>query len=166
MRETIEEIRQYDPAMAERPRILVVNKLDVTGVRQRREEMAQALEDAGLPVYFISAATGEGVSELLGKVLETLAPLRRPAAVPPTPSPVRVRQRHEKEAAAVERDGRVLVVHHPTAERIVARVDVDDYRVRVQLVREFGRLGVTRALERAGVKRGDIVRIAGKEMEW
>jgi len=66
----------------------------------------------------------------------------------------------------VERDGEIFVVHSAQAERLAARVDLEDYRVRVQLLRELTRLGVVKALERAGVKHGDFIRLGGMELEW
>jgi GTP-binding protein len=67
------ELRLYDPALAERPQILVLNKLDLPDVRGQREELARAFAARGITLHAISAATGEGIGELLEVVWRTLA---------------------------------------------------------------------------------------------
>lgn len=157
-----EEVRQYKPAMAERPQLIAVNKVDITEVRERVGEVRASLERVGRPVFFISAATGEGVHELLGTLLHMLesAPRPRREGIVASPRrPVRDRVRVER------RDGQ-FIVESARAMRIVERVDMDDYRVRLQLLREFRRLGVARALEAAGIKQGDVIRVGDKELRW
>lgn len=59
-----EELRRFDPALAERPQIRVVNKIDLLtpeDLAVRRE----AAEAAGQKVFFMSALTGEGVEAVL-----------------------------------------------------------------------------------------------------
>jgi len=164
---TMEELWLYRADMAERPQIVAVTKLDVTEVREKEPKLQEELQGLGCPVFFISAATGEGVPELLGKTLETLRglPLRE-ARRAPEEVPV-IRPKGEvAEKPRVERDGEIFVVHSARAERLAARVDLEDYRVRVQLLRELTKLGVVKALERAGVKRGDFIRLGELELEW
>jgi GTP-binding protein len=164
---TMEELRLYEAGMAERPQIVAVTKLDVTEVREKQPLLQEELQGRGCPVFFISAATGEAVAELLGKALETLRSLppretESGREQVPVLSPVAT----AVEKPRVERDGEVFVVHSPRAERLAARVDLEDYRVRVQLLRELTKLGVVKALERAGVKRGDFIRLGELELEW
>ncbi|UJX42593.1 GTPase ObgE [Desulfovibrio sp. JY] len=59
-----EELRRFDPALAERPQIRVVNKIDLLTPEDLavRREAAHA---AGQKVFFMSALTGEGVEAVL-----------------------------------------------------------------------------------------------------
>jgi Obg family GTPase CgtA-like protein len=68
--------------------------------------------------------------------------------------------------ANVYKEGDTFIVVTPELERIVARVDMTSPEVRWQLQRQLVRLGVTKALERAGVNPGDKVRCGGAEWEW
>ena len=54
----------------------------------------------------------------------------------------------------------------PGLERLVTRTDVTGTAVQWQLRRQFARLGVSKALEKAGVKAGDKVRCGDLEWEW
>ena len=54
----------------------------------------------------------------------------------------------------------------PELERIIAGSDLSNPQVRGQLRGQFDRLGVSKALEKAGVKPGDKVRCGELEWEW
>jgi GTP-binding protein len=185
-----QELAQWSPALAAKPQIVAVNKLDVTEVRQRRPALERELRRAAAelapgvpgwdtPVHFISAATGEGVDALMTRIfqaLEALPPPLEEAPVEPRPEPVAAGARAggyrsaraalRRPSGAVEVVNGVYVVHSTELERLVALADMDDPRVVVQVWREMTRRGLARQLEEAGVQAGDTVRIGPAEMEW
>jgi Obg family GTPase CgtA-like protein len=69
-------------------------------------------------------------------------------------------------APRVHKEGDTFVVAAPELERIIAGTDVVSPQVRRELGRHLVRLGVSRALARAGVKPGDRVRCGNFEWEW
>ena len=74
VRAIIEELRRFDPALAERERWLVLNKMDLLAEdeRERRaQELIDALHWTG-PVYRISAISGEGCKQLIGDLMNRL----------------------------------------------------------------------------------------------
>lgn len=164
--ETVAEVKHYSQEMAERPQLVAVNKIDMPEVEAKVPWLREELKGVGHPVFFVSAATGQGVPELVGKADEVLkeipqAEVKRGGREPPVLRPRVISERPEVES----REGD-FVVHFSPAERLVARVDLADYRVRVQLIGELRRLGVTRALQVAGVRHGDTVRFGDVELEW
>ena len=66
----------------------------------------------------------------------------------------------------VHRVGDGFVLSVPELERIVAGAGVSDYEVRWQLKKQLARLGVNKALEKAGVKPGDKIHCGNLEWEW
>ena len=73
-RAIIEELRQFDPALAERERWLVLNKMDLLPEEEREQhaqEFIDALQWTG-PVYRISAISGEGCKKLMGDLMNRL----------------------------------------------------------------------------------------------
>jgi GTP-binding protein len=83
------ELAFFDPALAERPQIVVLNKIDLPDVRRRRKQLAAPFARRGIPLLGMSAVTGEGVNELLEAVWKLLARNRdarveRGHADPPT----------------------------------------------------------------------------------
>ena len=70
-------------ALASRPELLVVTKMDVTGA----EEAARRIgESVGREPLAISAVTGKGLPSLLARITEMLADLSEAVEIPPAPS--------------------------------------------------------------------------------
>jgi len=70
-----EELERYDPKLAERPQIRVVNKVDTLTPERIEELKARALTD-GLDVRFISAKEGQGLEELVEAMWALTAKLK------------------------------------------------------------------------------------------
>lgn len=68
-----EELFLYNASLKEKPQIIAVNKIDIPSVRERLIEIGKALAGIEAPLYFISAATGEGVPDLIGKAAAMLS---------------------------------------------------------------------------------------------
>ena len=71
-----EELSHAEISMAEKPRILVANKMDLPEARENLETLRQQLEERGKDVLAISTATGEGLSELVGRIAAELRRLK------------------------------------------------------------------------------------------
>jgi GTP-binding protein len=63
------ELAQYSPTLAERPELLVVTKMDVTGAREVRQRIERELSR---DVLGISAVTGQGIPQLIHRIVEWL----------------------------------------------------------------------------------------------
>jgi GTP-binding protein len=70
------ELERYSPALAARPELLVVTKIDLTGAGDARRNLERAL---GGEVMAISAVTGQGIPALIHRIADVLA--EPPAAV-------------------------------------------------------------------------------------
>lgn len=71
------ELALFDPRLAQRPQVVAGNKIDLTGARKCLAGVRRRLAERGIEVYGISAATGEGVAELVGHLGEIVGRLRR-----------------------------------------------------------------------------------------
>ena len=81
------ELEKYSPALAARPEILVVTKLDLTGAEESRVRIASELCRDVLP---LSAVTGKGLPELIRRIGEVLAGMT-PVAEPTPRTPPHAR---------------------------------------------------------------------------
>ncbi|HEY3357780.1 MAG TPA: GTPase ObgE [Polyangia bacterium] len=70
----VAELTKYDPALAARPQVVALNKIDLTDTRELWPEVEAAFAARGIPLHAISAATGEGLPGLLEAVWRHLAP--------------------------------------------------------------------------------------------
>ena len=74
------ELELADPQLAAKPQIVAANKLDLAEARERFPEVQAALAAQGHTVLGISAATGEGLTELVHAIARALAELRKRTA--------------------------------------------------------------------------------------
>jgi len=70
------ELARYSPKLAERPELLVATKMDITGAEDARQRLEAEL---GREAPSISAVTGRGIPQLLHRIAESLAELRKSA---------------------------------------------------------------------------------------
>ena len=160
-----EEMRLYDEHLQDKPEMVVVNKIDTPQVQADRTEIGKMLRERGIHAQFISAVTEEGIGDVLDKVVEMLITL--PVATDTNVKAIPIlKPRAETRGVSVYKHQGAFVVKSARAERIVRRVDLDDWGVQAQLWGEFERIGVARALDRAGAKAGDTVKIGDTELEW
>lgn len=159
------ELELFEPALARKPQIVAVNKMDVTEVRERWPELRTRLEAEGLEPMAISAATGEGTRELLRRVavlIETLPPEALVEEVP-------VLRPHERpvEAFHIARDpDGAFRVEGERIERAAVMTPWGNEEAVDRFQRILRATGVWEALEEAGVAAGDTVRIGKVELEW
>ncbi|HEY2917272.1 MAG TPA: GTPase ObgE [Candidatus Limnocylindrales bacterium] len=162
-----DELAAHDPALLEKPRLAVFNKLDLEPARDAWPVFRAARAAEGLPVVGIAAATGEGIDDLIAE-LGRLLPSADELAAPPEPAGVVV-HRIEPEDDTVhvtrEADG-AFRVHAARLERIAARIDFTNEESVQRFQRTLERLGADAELRRAGVGDGDLVRIGSHELEW
>ncbi len=158
------ELFLYDSELAEKQQVVAVNKIDLPEVRERLDDMRDEFASAGVNPFLISAADGEGVAELMAETMNML----KGASEAGRKAPRKVfRPQPKGERVQVHKDEEdTFIVVAPELERIVARVDISIPGVRGELNRQISRLGVRRALEKAGVKPGDRVRCGDLEWEW
>jgi GTP-binding protein len=144
----LDELSRYRPELLDRPRLTVGTKADVATLPWEGMRM--------------SAVTGDGVRQVVGRLFEVV----REARSRPAPDEGFVVLRPEPEGISVERVDGGFVVHGRAAERVVALNDVTNLDALSYLHERLRHLGVIRALERAGARDGDDVRIGDHVFEF
>ncbi|MGY1740043.1 MULTISPECIES: GTPase ObgE [unclassified Blastococcus] len=143
-----------------RLRIAVLNKIDVPDARELVDLVRATLEERGLQVFPVSAATGEGLPEL-GYALAAAVEQHRASL--PAPEPVRVTiapRAVDDSGFTVERDDEDgFVVRGVKPERWVRQTDFTNDEAVGFLADRLNRLGVEDALAEAGAVEGDAVTI-------
>jgi GTP-binding protein len=152
--------------LADRPRLVVLNKIDVPDGRDLADIVRPDLEARGLRVFEVSAATHEGLKELtyaLGEVVREY----RAAAPPAQATRIVIRPTAVDDSGftiTVEDD--VYVVHGPRPERWVRQTNFDNDEAVGFLADRLARLGVEEALANEGAEPGVTVRIGEREFDW
>ncbi|MEA2576066.1 MAG: GTPase [Chloroflexia bacterium] len=172
------ELEQYDPDLAERPQIVAINKTDIPEVQERLPQLMSQFKDMGYDAYPISAATGQGVQDLLRAVAAKLKELPKPEWAEEEAAEGEEGEEEEKVVrpqyrAAESRQfevmpdgkGRYRVAGH-RIERLITSTDMSNPFSLERLQRELAKMGVSEALSAAGVEPGDTVTIGRVELEW
>jgi len=141
----LRELERYCPELLERPRVVVGSKADV------------APADAGGPALRISGVTGAGTVELVGRLAGLVTAARAAEASPGSMVVVHRPASDDIEVARAD-DGSFVVLGRP-ALRAVALSDLTDDGAVDYVQHRLRRLGVERALVRAGVRDGDVVHL-------
>lgn len=150
------ELAQYSERLARRKQVVVANKMDLPEAEENFAKLKAYVEERGYEIMRASAATGEGLKELMWKALAMLDQYEP--------------EEDEEDLARfdeVDPDSFEIVAGNDTdyevrgknIERLVAMTNFDNEEAlyRFQLI--WKRLAIDAALKEKGVKEGDTVRI-------
>ena len=165
-----EELAAHNPALLEKTTLVVLNKIDRPGVRERLEELRTGFSALGLKSLACSAhggALGEGITDLRNELAELL-PDAETLALPTEPAGVVV---HRIDPIAVSgfevsRDGESYRVRGKAIERLVHQTDFARDESAQRFHHELKRQGIESALRKAGCRAGDTVVIGELSLEW
>jgi GTP-binding protein len=159
------ELSLFDDALSTKPQIVVLNKLDLPEAQAIWPRVRDELTRLGYEALAISAATGQNVRAVVYRAAQILDSL------PPEPPAVAERPVFQLEDDPLAFTVTVLGegefrVSGKRIERAVAMTywDYDQAVARFQRILET--MGITAALEQAGIKPGDTVYIGDMELEW
>lgn len=165
------ELREYEERLAKRPQVLVFNKMDIPEAQERWPGFKAQAEAKGYPVFAISAAAHQGTNELMAFAANRLQEIRREEeeraaseVVPGGEGPV-LRPMPD-DAFTVSKEDGVFIVRGRRAERAVNMTNMGNEEAMDRLQITLAKMGVTAALEEAGVKVGDRVRFGKVELIW
>ena len=157
------ELEKFNPELAKRPQIVALNKAD-SSIEEMIDEFNEFAEENGFKTYLISAATGEGVKELINAVAAELAKLP-PIVRYETEEPVREEITSKQEFKIHIEDG-IYVVEAPWLMHALGFVDLDDYESLQYFQRVLRLSGIIDELERMGINEGDTVSILDIEFDY
>lgn len=158
------ELMQFREDVADKPQIVAVNKIDLPDAAGRTGELSELLRARNIEPFFISAATGQGVGELLERVAERLSRLME--EVQPVSGPPVVRPRPLSQRFSVSVSDDVYRVSGERVEAFAEMMPLEQEEGRAEFWRRLARWGVVAALRRAGIRPGAKVRLGRAEVEW
>jgi GTP-binding protein len=173
------ELTLHAEELRDRPRIIVGNKLDVEGAKERSAELKTYVQAQDLPYFAISTLTGEGIEPLLRFIAERVHELRLEAAA----EEAALRKGNEFEARFVHRErrsqqiakapfsvenlgGGIFRVSGERVERMVIQTEWDNEEAILWLQGRLAKLGLEDELITAGARDGDTIRILDREFDF
>jgi GTP-binding protein len=157
------ELELFSPTLAARPQVVALNKMDLPQAAELWPSVQSAMRERHLPVYAISAATGQGTVELLRAVRRVL---QATPAEPTVAVPAQVFRPNEEEDFEIVKDGDSFRVRGKRIERVTVMTDWTNDEAVARFQRIIKAMGIQDALQEAGVRLGDTVLIGDHELEW
>ena len=155
-----EELRLWNPALSLRPTLYVISKLDLPDAKATFDLLKETIPG----LRGISAATNEGVRDLLFAAFQTIAATPMPDVVAPD-APRFVLTPQEAFIINVDPDG-TYVVSGDRIERLAAMTDFDTDEGLAHFEQVLTKMGVDKALQERGAHEGDTVRISEFEFDY
>ncbi|MGN1092166.1 MAG: GTPase ObgE [Monoglobaceae bacterium] len=159
------ELKMYSEKLAQKPQVVVANKADIPQFEENFDAFKTELENRGYKVFKISAATKQGVREVLNYTLEMLSELPEEEIDESEFIDIDMLKSKEEEMKVEVVDG-IFYVTGERVRRIAGSTNFDDYESMQYFQRALIKCGAIKMLENAGVKEGDTVDIYGFEFDF
>ena len=160
-----EELKNYSEKLASKKQIVVANKMDSLSDNSLLEELENVCKDKNLKLFKISAATNQGLDELIEYLANELKNI-------PKEDIVTIDDTYEQDEILEQewnvekiKDDYYLVTGAPI-ERLMSKVNVFDIESRQYMQRVLNNMGVMEKLKELGLKDGDVIDILVYQMEY
>ncbi len=156
----IQELKNYNPILASRPKVVVFNKIDILTPEQLKA--VKKLKLPGQKIHFISATTHDNLNDLLDDIVELLT------KIPHEDSRTVVGKVFTLDDLPYARfevfqESDHYLVKGPKQERIAIKTDFENPQAVGRFLKVFKRMGVMAELKKIGAMPGNKVRVANKE---
>ncbi|MCL1882486.1 MAG: GTPase ObgE [Defluviitaleaceae bacterium] len=160
------ELAAFNPILLERPQIIAANKADLQPDETHIEELKTFAAKKGWKVYLISAATNQGITELMRGIAEMLDKAPESADFEPDYETFFEPER-EEEFITVEKvkDG-LFRVEGPGIERLLGYTNMADERGFAFFQRYMRERGIIERLEELGIQENDTVQLYELEFDY
>ena len=157
------ELKKYSPALARRPQMIALSKMDAVTDSSEVVAFRQRLVKLRRRTFPISAVTGEGVQDLLWATQRTLVRRREKAAAEPLPALKVYRGPTTADPFTIEPVEGGFRVSGDQLQRLLAMTDMTNPEGLAHFQRMLDRWGLNDALARHGARGGETVRISDVE---
>ena len=158
-----QELALYDTKLEERPQLVVFNKMDLPDAIAWEPLIEEEVSKQGFPFCSISAATGQGVRQMLYRVKQMLDETPEPE---PVDEMIVITPDEDDEAFWLEPTDDGWRVHGKRIERIAAMTYFEFEATALRFQRILESMGISEALLEAGIEPGDTVHINDEALEW
>ncbi len=156
------ELKTFNKKLFEKPRIIAVNKADLPGAEKVFKTLSKKFKKH--KVFLISAATGQGVKDVLDEVVKILSatPVEQVNVEEEKP----VIHKVEPIFTITRDENDVIHITGKKVEEFIAMTNFTQPEAVTRLKGIFKKIGLEKALLKQGVQDGDLLVVGGKEFEW
>jgi len=151
-----EELSLYDPRLAELPQVIAGNKMDLPTAKSGLQKLQHHLEP-DRKIIPVSAATGEGLTQLLYSAFQLLEDTMISEDGQEIEPQKEVLEYRYDPGTIITKDGTRYILTGRAVRRIVVMTDMENDQAVMILHNKLKQMGIIRALTNAGAKDGDTV---------
>ena len=160
------ELKTYNPYLAERRQIVVANKMDVVYDTSMSDSFVAEMKNRGYEVFEISAAANKGVKELMMYVSSILADIPIPVLYDEEEAETTVISFKDDMPFTITNEDGIYVVEGSWVKRMIGSTNFEDSESLQYFQNALRKKGVIKALEKAGINEGDLVRMYDIEFDY
>ena len=161
-----DELKKYNEALLDRPMVIACNKMDIPEAQQNFEKIKETYEKKGIKVFPISAATNNGLDDLLGAVADILKDYPESIVFEEDFDPY-VEKQMDTEPFTIEIvDDNYYVVEGVGVEKMMGYTNIDTEKGFAFFQKYLRDKGIIDALEQKGIQEGDTVKIYDLEFDY
>lgn len=160
------ELANYDMSLEERPQIVAANKIDIIQDKKLYKDFLDEMKKRGIEVFEMSAATNNGVKELMQKTYEELKKLPPITVFEPEMDIEEEYEDKDGKGYEIKRDNEAYVITGSWIEAVGGSVNFSDNESLQYFQRALLNRGVIEDLINMGIKEGQTVRIGDLEFDF
>ena len=159
------ELEKYSKKLATRKQIIVANKIDSMQDETLYNELEKVAKENNMKIFKVSAATGQGMKELMIEVSKILKTLPKEELIEEKEAK-KVYKLEDEEPFTITKEDGMYVVDGPAIRELMRKVNMEDNESLYYFQKNLDILGVNQKLKEAGVKDGDTVKVYDYILEW
>lgn len=163
------ELKLYSKNLAKKPQIIVINKIDlypkeehIKILKEKWEKFPPKIKQKPL---LISAVSGEGLEELLNKIIESLEKIPQ-EIMHKKVIPVLRPQDKLLENFKIEKKDNIFIIKGKVIEKIASTIDASNPQSLAYFRQIAERAGLFEKLKRKRIKEGDVVIVGRLKLIW
>lgn len=165
------ELEAYNPEIARRPQVIAANKVDALygDMEEAIEAVRREFEPKGIPVYPISAVSGQGLKELLYYVNEMLSKVSDEVTVFEQeyfPESAGLNAADEAFTVVYDNENDEYVIEGPKIEKMLGYTNLESEKGFTFFQNFLKETGILEQLESLGIEDGDTVRMYGLSFDY
>lgn len=158
------ELVKYSKNLANKPQVIVANKMDIPSFYENFERFKNQMEEEGYTVFAISAATRKGIDDVINYTSRMLAQL--PEEEEDDYDYLDLDEERKTDNIEITIENGVYVVEGMYVRKIVGSTNFDDYESLQYFQRALIKSGIIGMLEEKEIKEGDTVHMYGVEFDY
>lgn len=164
------ELEKHDPDLLKRPMIIAANKMDCWfddgGSESPAELLKKKYEPLGIKVYPVSAASGDGIKELINALFSILHDNPGKTTVYEKEYDVYLHQNEELPMSIYMEEEHVFVVEGPRIDRMLGYTSLESERGFNFFQNYMKEQKIIDELKKIGLEEGDTVKVGGLEFDY